>query len=89
MSAATVLIVEDNAATRKMMRIALSAEGYAVLEAEDGATALRLAASHAPAMVLLDSAQGIVAKSQGGTEAIVAALAPYLASTPATSGEGA
>ena len=40
---APILIVEDNAATRKMMRLALQAEGYSVLEAEDGQTALRLA----------------------------------------------
>jgi PAS domain S-box-containing protein len=37
---------------------------------------------------LLESAQGIVAKSQGGTEAIVAALRPYLASTGSTSAGG-
>ena len=54
MSAAPILVVEDNAATRKMMRLALQAEGYSVLEAEDGQTALRLAAEHAPALVLLD-----------------------------------
>jgi PAS domain S-box-containing protein len=54
MIAASVLVVEDNAATRKMMRLALQAEGYSVLEAEDGANALRLAAAHTPAIVLLD-----------------------------------
>jgi PAS domain S-box-containing protein len=53
-SAAPILIVEDNGATRKMMRLALQAEGYSVLEAEDGESALRLAAEHSPAMVLLD-----------------------------------
>src|SRR5580704_2840971 len=51
---ATVLVVEDNDTTRKMMRLALIAEGYSVLEASDGQTALRLAAEHEPAMVLLD-----------------------------------
>jgi PAS domain S-box-containing protein len=53
-SVAPILIVEDNAVTRKMMRLALQAEGYSVLEAEDGQTALRLAAEHPPAIVLLD-----------------------------------
>jgi two-component system cell cycle sensor histidine kinase/response regulator CckA len=51
---ARILIVEDNAVTRKMLRVALQAEGYAVVEAEDGASALRLASEHEPAIVLLD-----------------------------------
>ena len=49
-----ILIVEDNAATRKMMRVALQAKGYATVEAEDGHTAVRVAAAHSPALVLLD-----------------------------------
>jgi len=54
MSIAQVLVVEDNAATRKMMRVTLQAEGYSVLEAENGESALRLVAEHAPALILLD-----------------------------------
>jgi len=54
MSEASVLIVEDNAASRKVMRVTLHAEGYAVLEAEDGRSAVRLAAAHSPSLVLLD-----------------------------------
>ena len=54
MIGARILIVEDNAATRKMMRLVLQAEGYAILEAEDGQTAMRVAAAHSPALVLLD-----------------------------------
>src|SRR5580658_9580010 len=53
-SAPPVLIVEDNAVTRKMMRLALKAEGYSVVEAADGQSALRLVAEQEPAMVLLD-----------------------------------
>jgi PAS domain S-box-containing protein len=49
-----VLIVEDNGATRKMMRLALQADGYSVLEAEDGETALRLVVEQLPSLVLLD-----------------------------------
>ncbi len=56
MSAAPILIVEDNAVSRKMMRVALKAEGYAVLEAESGQAALHLASAHEPAMVLLTAA---------------------------------
>ena len=54
MNGALILVVEDNAATRKMMRLALEAEGYEVVEAEDGMNAVRLAAEREPAMVLLD-----------------------------------
>jgi PAS domain S-box-containing protein len=53
-SASPILVVEDNAVTRKMIRVTLKAEGYSVLEAADGQTALRLVAEHEPAMVLLD-----------------------------------
>jgi PAS domain S-box-containing protein len=49
-----VLVVEDNAVTRKMIRLALAADGYSVLEAGDGETALRLVTEQEPAMVLLD-----------------------------------
>jgi two-component system cell cycle sensor histidine kinase/response regulator CckA len=54
MSAAPILVVEDNASTRKMMRLAMKAEGYCVLEAEDGLSALRIASKTEPAIVLLD-----------------------------------
>jgi PAS domain S-box-containing protein len=54
MTIAPILIVEDNVATRKMMRLALNAEGYSVLEAEDGQTALRVTSESDLAMVLLD-----------------------------------
>jgi PAS domain S-box-containing protein len=49
-----ILVVEDNAITRKMMRLALQAEGFAVVEAADGAGALRIAAERTTALVLLD-----------------------------------
>lgn len=50
-----VLVVDDEADTRAMMRNVLEAEGWEVLEAENGATALRLLhAADAPAIVVLD-----------------------------------
>jgi PAS domain S-box-containing protein len=49
-----ILVVEDNPITRKLFRVALAGEGYTVLEAPDGRTALELMGRHAPQMVLQD-----------------------------------
>jgi len=50
----TVLIVEDAAAVRAVMRHVLERQGYAVLEASNGAAALELVAGHpAPIHLLL------------------------------------
>ena len=50
----TVLVVEDNADLRMMFRTALTLEGFRVLEADDGLTALRLLDSDRPDLVVLD-----------------------------------
>jgi two-component system cell cycle sensor histidine kinase/response regulator CckA len=54
MSAGTVLLVEDNPITRKMLRVALELEGYEVVDAADGKTALELAAARRPELLILD-----------------------------------
>lgn len=48
-----VLIVDDQIDIRRMMSIVLG-EDYALLEAEDGITALNLVRQHKPDVVLLD-----------------------------------
>ena len=49
-----ILVVEDNEITRKMVRITLRAESYEVVEAADAASALRLAATERPDLILQD-----------------------------------
>jgi PAS domain S-box-containing protein len=50
----TVLVVEDNPLTRKMLRVTLESEGYSVIEAGDGRSALAAAAQGMPALILQD-----------------------------------
>jgi two-component system, OmpR family, KDP operon response regulator KdpE len=49
-----VLVVEDETNIRRALRINLTAHGYHVLLAPDGATALHAAAHHRPDVILLD-----------------------------------
>jgi PAS domain S-box-containing protein len=50
----TVLVVEDNAITRKLLRVTLEAEGYVVIEAPDARVALASARRGLPDLVLQD-----------------------------------
>ena len=50
----TVLLVEDNETIRRAFCILLEDEGYQVLEAGSGETALESAAAHRPHIILLD-----------------------------------
>ena len=50
----TVLVVEDDPAVSRLVRLYLVREGYEVLQSEDGAEGLRLALEHSPALVVLD-----------------------------------
>jgi two-component system KDP operon response regulator KdpE len=52
--APTILIVDDEPQIRRFLRIALNANGYAVLEAGRGREGLELAATRAPDLVVLD-----------------------------------
>ncbi len=54
MTPLTVMIVEDNAVTRRGFRRCVEAEGFVVFEAPDGKTALELAAVHSPALIVHD-----------------------------------
>jgi two-component system, OmpR family, phosphate regulon response regulator PhoB len=54
MSAHTVLVVDDEPVLRNLLSHLLHLEGYKVLEAEDGLTALDIVATEHPDLVLLD-----------------------------------
>jgi PAS domain S-box-containing protein len=54
MGGKTILVVEDNPITRKMVRLALESDGYEVIEAGDGRSALKLAADRHPDLVVQD-----------------------------------
>jgi|SRR5436305_14334867 len=49
-----ILIVEDRETGRELLRTVLEKEGYAVMEARDGAEALEIAHQDPPDLVLLD-----------------------------------
>lgn len=53
-STATVLVVEDDPALRRMYRTALALAGFNVVEADDGLAALHFLDHSAPDVVVLD-----------------------------------
>jgi len=50
----TVLVVDDDASSRQVLRRNLEKEGWQVAEAENGRVALQRVAEHQPALILLD-----------------------------------
>lgn len=49
-----ILVVDDMAETRRLMRRVLERGGLRVIEADTGEAALRMAAHHRPALIVLD-----------------------------------
>lgn len=66
MSARTILVADDEADNRSIMVAALSASGYRVCEARDGAEAVAAALRESPDLILLDMAMPVMS----GWEAI-------------------
>ena len=52
--AQTVLVVDDDATMVQLLTLTLEPDGFRVVTASDGASALRLAASERPSLILLD-----------------------------------
>jgi DNA-binding response OmpR family regulator len=49
-----VLVVDDDAILRRVVRAVLEADGFLVIEAQDGEQGLAMAASERPSVVILD-----------------------------------
>lgn len=49
-----VLVVDDDASTRELVRLVLTDEGYCVLEAAEGESALQFVRVDPPSLILLD-----------------------------------
>jgi two-component system, OmpR family, KDP operon response regulator KdpE len=49
-----VLIIDDEPAIRRFLRIGLEAEGFEVIDAESGKAGMAMAATHQPSLVILD-----------------------------------
>jgi CheY-like chemotaxis protein len=56
----TILVVEDNADSRELMRFVLEHEGYTVLEAKNGAMAVDIAEREPPDAILMDMSLPLV-----------------------------
>ena len=84
MTGGTLLIAEDNESLRIAFAEALRAKGYTVLEAENGAEAVRLATEHRPGLILLDLMMPVLdgwSAAQALQENPVTARIPRLALT--------
>lgn len=51
----TILVVDDDSKNREYLDLLLKAEGYAILEASNGETALKIAEHQLPDLILLDA----------------------------------
>jgi two-component system, OmpR family, KDP operon response regulator KdpE len=54
MNKAKILIVDDESAIRRFLRISLESEGYDVIDTDSGKGAIAMAATHLPELVILD-----------------------------------
>lgn len=76
----TILVVEDDEKSRRLIADILTAHGYEVLQTDRGATAVELARQSAPALLLLD----IHLPGMDGCATLAAIRAePRLAAVPA------
>jgi CheY-like chemotaxis protein len=75
----TILVVEDTSDSRELMRLVLEAEGYRVLEAENGAIAVDTALRERPDAILMDMSMPLM---DGCQATIRMRRVPSLRATP-------
>jgi DNA-binding response OmpR family regulator len=66
-----ILLIDDSASVREVLRLSLESEGYQVLEAADGREGVRLFREHRPAVTIVD----IVMPEKDGLETVKEILA--------------
>ena len=74
-----VLIVDDTADTRALLRAVFEAEGYEVLEASDGIEAVEVALAELPDAIIMDMS---LPRIDGNTAVKIIRREPALRSTP-------
>jgi DNA-binding response OmpR family regulator len=67
----TILLIDDSAPVREVLRIALESEGYAVIEAANGRDGVALFREHRPAVTIVD----IIMPEKDGIETVREILA--------------
>ena len=84
-----VLVVDDEASIRRLVELTLTDEGYEVVAAPDGATALELLRTCVPSVILLDMQMPVMdgADFAAAYRARGGALAPIVLLTAATNAE--
>lgn len=68
---ADIVLLDDSASVREVLRVGLESEGYRVVEAADGREGVRLYREHRPALVIAD----IVLPEKDGIETVKEILA--------------
>jgi DNA-binding response OmpR family regulator len=63
-----VLLIEDQQATRRLVRVTFEAEGIELVEADDGSAGIELARLEKPDLILLDVALPVLDGWQVGRE---------------------
>jgi DNA-binding response OmpR family regulator len=67
----TILLIDDSAAVREVLHVALESEGHRVIEAANGREGVRLYREHRPTLVIVD----IVMPEKDGIETVKEILA--------------
>lgn len=83
----TILVVDDDADIRLLLRLELSAEGHRILEAGDGAEALATIEAERPDLVLLDMMMPVL-DGWGVLKAVDHASAPPIVVITAMASDG-